>query len=66
MFFFDFYCNDINLGKYTDTIKKLPLYIYVNLLQANAVFSFNYFASRNVIIFPLQLSSIFAFYPGYQ
>ena len=43
--------NDIKIKfKYTDTIKQRPLYIYVNLLQTNAVFSFNYFASRNVII----------------
>ena len=37
---------------YTDTIKKRPLYIYmyINLLQTNADFSFNYFAAINVIM----------------
>ena len=27
---------------YTDTIKKRPLYVYVKLLQTNAMFSFDY------------------------
>ena len=35
---------------YTDPKKKCPLHIYMTFLQTNAVFSFNYFASRNVII----------------
>ena len=33
------------------TQKKRPRHIYVNFLQTNAVVSFNYFVSRNVIIY---------------
>ena len=34
----------------TNTIKKRPLYIYVNLPGTNALFSLHYFASSDKII----------------
>ena len=45
-----YFQNSINPVYILTQKKKRPLYIYGNVFQTNAVFSFNYFASRNMII----------------